>query len=105
MRLGIAESYDDQVELRADQNPLAEGAATIEQPEAAGDDPEVGAVSALGLRRRRAGVIDPTCGQDAFTVPHPVAQIQIAEASKVTGAAVTKRRADEVAGEIESPGT
>lgn len=42
--LGISESNDDQVELRADENALTERAAAIEQTETAGDRPEVSSV-------------------------------------------------------------
>src|SRR6185436_3797240 len=73
-----------------------------EEAETAGDCPEVRPVESLGLRRGRAGVVDPARGKDAGAVPHTVAQIEIAEAGEVAGAAIAVARADEVASGVEA---
>src|SRR6185295_3209927 len=93
---------DDDIDLGTDQNALAESAAAVEEAEAAGDDPEMGAVDAVRLRRWRARIVDPALGQDAFAVPDPVAEIEVAEAREVARAAIAAARADEIAGGVEA---
>src|SRR5215470_5003824 len=99
---GHAEADDDEVELRTDEYALAKGAAAVEEPEAARDDPEMRAVETVRLRRRRARVVDPSLGQDALAIPHPVAQIEVAEAGEVAGTAIATARSDEVSGGVEA---
>ena len=105
MRLGLAEAYRHQVELRADRDALSLGAMALEQAEAPRDHPEVGAVGSLGsLGGWRAAVVRPALGQDSTAVPHAITQVEIAETREVAGAAVAVAGADEVARVVEARG-
>ena len=67
--------------------------------------PPVGAIGQvfqpLLARGRRAGIVDPTLGQQAFAVPDPVAQVEQAEPGEIPRRAETVGRADKGPGRVE----
>ena len=101
----LAESHDDEVAVRDDDEVLALVAVCREGARVVPPQPPVGAVAELLLGRHRhgrAGMVDPALGQEALALPHAVAEVEVAEAGEVERRAVEERRADERAGVVEA---